>query len=60
MASALEIAQLLERNRMAQVQVGRRRVHPELDSQRFPVLSEASGFARKSSSRMISAAPARR
>ena len=34
MAMALEIAQLLERQRMAQMQVGRRRVHSQLDSQR--------------------------
>ena len=39
MARALEIAQLLERDRMAQVQVGRRRIHPELDSQR-PAVGE--------------------
>ena len=34
---ALEIAQLLERDGMAQMQVGRGRIHPELDAQRAPL-----------------------
>src|SRR5437879_2203595 len=34
MAAALKIPQLLERDGMAEVEVGRGRIHPELDAQR--------------------------
>ena len=37
MAGALKIAQFLERDGMAKMQIGRGRIHAELDPQRTPV-----------------------